>query len=94
MYINPIPTRLCYVIYCCGDKSYPCLEVGIGLIGVVKLRNRRYVYNHSSNLIYSRVDPASAGPENYDPPPNTTFECRIVGATSNYITDKLHFVFL
>ena len=29
--IKPIPTRLCHVIYCCGDKSYPCL-VGIGLI--------------------------------------------------------------
>ena len=28
--INPIPTRLCQVIYCHGDKSYPCL-VGIGL---------------------------------------------------------------
>ena len=26
--INPIPTRLCHVIYCCGDKNYPCL-VGI-----------------------------------------------------------------
>ena len=25
---NPIPTWLCHVIYCCGDKSYPCL-VGI-----------------------------------------------------------------
>jgi hypothetical protein len=21
---NPIPTRLCHVIYCHGDKSYPC----------------------------------------------------------------------
>ena len=28
--LNPIPTRLCHVIYCHGDKSYPCL-VGIGL---------------------------------------------------------------
>ena len=28
--INPIPTRLCHVIYCHGDKSFPCL-VGIGL---------------------------------------------------------------
>ena len=27
---NPIPTRLCHVIYCHGDKSYPCL-VGLGL---------------------------------------------------------------
>ena len=27
---NPIPTRLCHVIYCHGDNSYPCL-VGIGL---------------------------------------------------------------
>jgi hypothetical protein len=27
---NPIPARLCHVIYCQGDKSYPCL-VGIGL---------------------------------------------------------------
>ena len=27
---NPIPTRLCHVIYCHGEKSYPCL-VGIGL---------------------------------------------------------------
>ena len=27
---NPIPTRLCRVIYCHGDKSYPCL-VGLGL---------------------------------------------------------------
>ena len=26
---NPIPTRLCHVIYCQGDKSYPCL-FGIG----------------------------------------------------------------
>ena len=25
-----IPTKLCPMIYCCGDKSYPCL-VGIGL---------------------------------------------------------------
>ena len=23
--INPSPTRLCHVIYCCSDKSYPCL---------------------------------------------------------------------
>ena len=22
---NPIPTRLCHVIYCHGDKSYACL---------------------------------------------------------------------
>ena len=29
--INPIPTRLCHVIYGCGDKNYPWL-VGIGLI--------------------------------------------------------------
>ena len=29
--VNPIPTRLCHVIYCQGDKKYPCL-VGIGLI--------------------------------------------------------------
>ena len=28
--INPIPTRLRHVIYCCSDKIYPCL-VGIGL---------------------------------------------------------------
>ena len=28
--INPIPTRLGHVMYCNGDKSYPCL-VGIGL---------------------------------------------------------------
>ena len=28
--INPIPTRLCHMIYCHGDKSYPWL-VGIGL---------------------------------------------------------------
>ena len=28
--LNPIPTRICHVIYCRGDKSYPCL-VGIGL---------------------------------------------------------------
>ena len=28
--VNPIPTRLCHVIYCHSDKSYPCL-VGIGL---------------------------------------------------------------
>ena len=28
--LNPIPTRLCHVIYCHNDKSYPCL-VGIGL---------------------------------------------------------------
>ena len=28
--LNPIPTRLCHMIYCCGDKSYPCL-VGTGL---------------------------------------------------------------
>ena len=28
---NPIPTRLCHVIYCHGDKCYPCL-VGIVLI--------------------------------------------------------------
>ena len=27
--LNPIPTRFCHVIYCHGDKSYPCL-VGIG----------------------------------------------------------------
>ena len=27
---SPIPTKLCHVKYCCGDKSYPCL-VGIGL---------------------------------------------------------------
>ena len=27
---NPIQTRLCHVIYCHGDKSYPCL-VGRGL---------------------------------------------------------------
>ena len=27
---NPIPTRLCHMIYCQGDKSYPYL-VGIGL---------------------------------------------------------------
>ena len=29
---QPIPTRICHVIYWCGDKSYPCL-VGIGLNG-------------------------------------------------------------
>ena len=28
--LNPIPTRLCQVIYCHGDKSYHCL-VGIGV---------------------------------------------------------------
>ena len=28
--LNPIPTRLCHVIYCWGDKNHPCL-VGIGL---------------------------------------------------------------
>ena len=28
--VDPIPTWLCHVIYCCGDKSYPCL-VGIRL---------------------------------------------------------------
>ena len=28
--LNPILTRLCHVIYCHGDKRYPCL-VGIGL---------------------------------------------------------------
>ena len=28
--VNLIPTRLCHVMYCHGDKSYPCL-VGIGL---------------------------------------------------------------
>ena len=28
--IKPILTRLCHVIYCHGDRSYPCL-VGIGL---------------------------------------------------------------
>ena len=27
---SPIPTKLCHVIYCDGDKSYPCL-IGIGL---------------------------------------------------------------
>ena len=27
---DPIPTRLCHVIYCHGDKNYPCLvEVGL-----------------------------------------------------------------
>ena len=31
-YFHPIPTRLCHVIYCHGDKTYPCL-VGIGLEG-------------------------------------------------------------
>ena len=30
IFLNPIPTRLCHVIYCFGDKSYPCLD-GIGL---------------------------------------------------------------
>ena len=30
LHLNPLPTRLCHVIYCCGNKSYPCL-VGIGL---------------------------------------------------------------
>ena len=29
-YSNHISTRLCHVICCCGDKSYPCL-VGIGI---------------------------------------------------------------
>ena len=29
-FINPIPTRPCHMIYCCVDKSYPCL-VGIRL---------------------------------------------------------------
>ena len=29
-FVNPIPTTLCHLIYCCGDKIYPCL-VGIGL---------------------------------------------------------------
>ena len=29
-YVNPIPIRLCHVIYCQNDESYPCL-VGIGL---------------------------------------------------------------
>ena len=24
--INPIPIRLCQVIYCCRDKRYPCLD--------------------------------------------------------------------
>ena len=33
-WVNPIPTRLCHVIYCCSDKSYPCL-VGIGLTKTV-----------------------------------------------------------
>ena len=28
--LNPIPTRHCHVIYCCGDKTYSCL-VGIEL---------------------------------------------------------------
>ena len=28
--VNPVPTRLCHMIYCHSDKSYPCL-VGIGL---------------------------------------------------------------
>ena len=30
-WFNPIPTRLYHVIYCHGDKKYPCL-VGIGLL--------------------------------------------------------------
>ena len=29
--LNPIPTRLCHVIYYHTDKKYPCL-VGLGLI--------------------------------------------------------------
>ena len=29
-FFNTIPTSLCHVIYCCGDKSYPCL------VGMVK----------------------------------------------------------
>jgi hypothetical protein len=44
-FFNPIPTRLCHVIYCCGDKSYPCL-VGIGLThnrAVFRFSNRRGV---------------------------------------------------
>ena len=28
--VNPIPTRICHMIYCHSDKSYLCL-VGIGL---------------------------------------------------------------
>ena len=36
--INPIPTRLCHVIYCCGDKSYPCL-VGIGLSHILTINS-------------------------------------------------------
>ena len=28
--LYPIPPRLCHVIYCHGDKSYPCLvEIGL-----------------------------------------------------------------
>ena len=38
--LNPISTRLCHVvIYCCGDKSYPCL-VGIGLKKIRSLFGR------------------------------------------------------
>ena len=33
---NPIPTRLCHVIYCHGDKSYP-RPVVIGLINIDKI---------------------------------------------------------
>ena len=29
--VNPVPTRLCHVIYYHGDKKYPCV-VGIGLM--------------------------------------------------------------
>ena len=27
MKVNHLPTRICHVIYCHGDKSYPCLKV-------------------------------------------------------------------
>ena len=60
MIVNPIPTGLCQVTYCHGDKSYPCL-VGIGLINLT--RQTRWLCNSFEILnrpVFSRIPPLFA----------------------------------
>ena len=47
---NPIPSRLCHVMYYHGNKKYPCL-VGIGLSGLLqKILPRAYLLLCTRNL--------------------------------------------
>ena len=53
---DPIPTRLCHVIYCHGDKNYPCLvEVGLTEIDSLYCHRISEIKKKSSNFFKIKI---------------------------------------